>query len=43
MAECRADVASLLAEAERALESLPDHPSRKLLLDISRRLIDRKS
>ncbi len=42
MEKCRARVATLLAEGETALNGLPDHASRKLLLDISRRLSDRK-
>jgi octaprenyl-diphosphate synthase len=42
MEACRARVASLLSQAEKALEALPDHPSRRLLQDISRRLSDRK-
>lgn len=42
MDACRARVAALVADAENALNDLPDHPSRKLLLEISRRLSDRK-
>jgi geranylgeranyl pyrophosphate synthase len=42
MEDCRRKVASLLADAEGALSLLPEHPSKKLLLDISRRLSDRK-
>lgn len=42
MSACRARVATLVAEAESALNDLPDHPSRRLLMDISRRLSDRK-
>jgi geranylgeranyl pyrophosphate synthase len=42
MKECRARVDGLVAEAENALSSLPDHPSRSLLKKISSRLSDRK-
>lgn len=43
MERCRRKVASLLATAEEALKALPDHPSRALLQDISRRLSDRRA
>jgi geranylgeranyl pyrophosphate synthase len=39
---CRKKAASLLDEAEAALAVLPDHPSRRLLSDVARRLLDRK-
>jgi geranylgeranyl pyrophosphate synthase len=42
MDACRAKVASLVSGAEASLALLPDHPSRRLLQDISRRLSDRK-
>ncbi|MBK8650537.1 MAG: hypothetical protein IPN23_02290 [Elusimicrobia bacterium] len=35
-------VRALLAEAEAALAVLPDRPARALLLDVARRLSDRK-
>lgn len=39
---CRSCAAGLLAEAEESLKTLPDHPSRAMLLDIASRLSSRK-
>lgn len=42
LGECRAQVQQLLAEAEAALNVLPDVPARRLLTDIARRLSSRQ-
>jgi geranylgeranyl pyrophosphate synthase len=42
MAYSREKVGRLVADALAALEKLPDHPSRRLLADITHRLSDRK-